>query len=64
MFETYTDHDHRHHTTHLTQTLVVQALIVLAVAAIILWAAFFAEYAPLHDAFHALRHALYVIPCH
>ena len=59
-----TEHQYETPTINLTQTVVIQMAIVLFVAAIILWALLFTEYAALHDPFHALRHALYVIPCH
>lgn len=64
MYETDYKHQHRARAITLTQTMVVQAAIVLAVAAIVLWALFFANYLPLHDSFHELRHALFIIPCH
>ncbi|MCZ7570884.1 MAG: CbtB-domain containing protein [Ardenticatenaceae bacterium] len=64
MYETHHEHQHVTRTLTLTQTMVVQAAIVLVVAAIVLWALLFANYLPLHDSFHALRHALYIIPCH
>jgi cobalt transporter subunit CbtB len=38
--------------------------IVLALAAVVLWAVFLSNYPPIHDAFHELRHSMYVIPCH
>lgn len=64
MYDTHTHHDHTTDVTTLTQHVAVQIGIVLLVTAIVLWAVFLANYPPVHDTFHELRHALYVIPCH
>ena len=62
MFENV--HKYTTQTFGLTLNAVVQMSIVLAVVAIVVWAMLFTNYAPVHDFFHELRHALYVIPCH
>ena len=46
------------------QHAVVQMAIVLFVVGIVVWAILFTNYPPLHDPFHELRHALYIVPCH
>ena len=52
----------------LTQTLnvstLMKGLIILAILGIVLHAVLFTTYAPVHDAFHELRHSLMIIPCH
>lgn len=59
-------HQHRFTTPSLTLTrsVTLQMAVVLALAAVALWAAFFANYPPVHDAFHGLRHSMYIVPCH
>jgi cobalt transporter subunit CbtB len=59
-------HQHEFTTPSLTLTrnVTVQMAIVLALAAVVLWAVFLSNYPPIHDAFHELRHSMYVIPCH
>ena len=51
-------------TINISLNMLVQIAIVLAVVALVVWAMLFANYPPAHDFFHALRHSLYVIPCH
>lgn len=48
----------------ITLHIFSQLLVVLTVVAIVAWAVLFSEYPAVHDFFHALRHSLYVIPCH
>ncbi len=55
---------HTRSQAHLMQHAWVQIVLVLAVVGVVLWAMFMANYPPVHDAFHELRHALYIIPCH
>jgi hypothetical protein len=37
---------------------------LLFLVGLVLWTALFTSYPLLHDPLHALRHALYLIPCH
>jgi hypothetical protein len=48
----------------ITLNVFSQMIVVVAVVAVVVWAMLFTEYLPVHDAFHELRHSLYVIPCH
>jgi hypothetical protein len=48
----------------ITLNVFTQIGLVLLVAAVVIWAVFFATYPPIHDFFHELRHSLYVIACH
>ncbi len=58
------EHQHQSQTLTLTHHLFVQAAIVVVLVALVLWAVLFTNYPPLHDSFHQLRHALYIVPCH
>lgn len=58
--ETQTEHAQ----SHIWEHAFVQMALVLVIVGIVLWAVLFTNYPPLHDAFHELRHALYVVPCH
>lgn len=58
--ETHTEQAHQHMWEHA----LVQMSVVLVIVGIVLWAVLFTNYPPLHDTFHELRHALYVVPCH
>jgi hypothetical protein len=49
---------------HALSSLTVQVSALVFLVAIVLWTALFTSYAPVHDSLHALRHALYLIPCH
>jgi hypothetical protein len=62
MFETLNEYSNQ--TFGITLNAFVQISLVLMVVAVVVWAVFFAEYPPVHDLFHELRHSLYVIPCH
>ena len=62
MYKTLNEYSYQ--TIGITLNAFVQVTIVLAVVALVLWAVLFANYPPLHDTFHELRHSLYVIPCH
>ena len=59
-----TIHDLSHQTVGISLSIFAQVSIVLAVVGLVLWAVLFTTYMPVHDFFHPLRHALYVIPCH
>lgn len=62
MYQTLNEYSKR--TIGFTLNTVAQVSLVLLVVGIVLWAVLFAEYPPVHDVFHELRHSLYVIPCH
>lgn len=48
----------------ITLNLTIQVAILLALSALIIWTLLFSSYPAVHDPLHALRHALYLIPCH
>jgi hypothetical protein len=48
----------------LNLSVLSQALILLAISGIVLYAVFFATYPDVHDYFHELRHGMMMIPCH
>jgi hypothetical protein len=54
----------RRRLVHALSSLTVQLTALVFLVAIVLWTALFTSYAPVHDSLHALRHALYLIPCH
>lgn len=45
-------------------SLTVQLTTLVMLVGLVLWTMLFTSYAPVHDTLHALRHALYLIPCH
>jgi hypothetical protein len=45
-------------------SLTVQLAALVLLVALVVWTALFTSYAPVHDGLHALRHALYLVPCH
>lgn len=49
---------------HLFATLTFQLTSLMFLVSLVMWAALFTSYAPVHDSLHALRHALFLIPCH
>jgi hypothetical protein len=49
---------------HVLSSLTVQLTALLFLVGLVLWTALFTNYPLVHDNLHALRHALYVIPCH
>ncbi|MEA2250220.1 MAG: hypothetical protein QOI62_3190 [Solirubrobacteraceae bacterium] len=49
---------------HALSSVTAQLLALMFLVALVLWTALFTSYAPVHDSLHALRHALYLIPCH
>ena len=51
-------------TTTLTLALFMQAIIFLSITGLVLWTMLMTPYGTVHDPFHLLRHALYLIPCH
>lgn len=48
----------------MLSSLTVQLAALAFLAALVLWTLLFSSYAPVHDSMHALRHALYLVPCH
>lgn len=55
---------HRTRLAHALSSLTVQLLALVFLVGLVLWTLLFANYAPLHDPLHALRHVLYLVPCH
>ncbi len=55
-------HVHEHFQIHLN--LKAQLTILLTLTGLVLYTVFFSTIPVVHDAFHALRHALAIIPCH
>ncbi|MAG36859.1 MAG: hypothetical protein CL878_11545 [Dehalococcoidia bacterium] len=51
-------------TSTISLTLVIQAVVFLAIVGLVIWTVLMTPYGNVHDPFHALRHALYIIPCH
>lgn len=51
-------------TATVSLTLVIQAIIFLAIVGLMIWVCLMTPYGNVHDPFHVLRHALYIIPCH
>ncbi len=49
---------------NFTLSLTAQISLLLFTAMLIIWTALFSSYPAVHDAVHALRHALYLISCH
>jgi hypothetical protein len=49
---------------HALSSLTVQLMSLVFLVGLVLWTLLFTNYAPVHDSLHALRHALYLIPCH
>jgi hypothetical protein len=54
----------RTHVRHALGSLTVQLTALVFLVALVLWTVLFMSYGPVHDTLHALRHALYLIPCH
>lgn len=51
-------------TTTISLSLVLQITVLLVLTGLVIWALLFSSYPAIHDPVHALRHALYLIPCH
>jgi len=51
-------------TANISISLVLQAVIFVTMVGLVLWTMLFTPYGNIHDPLHALRHALYLIPCH
>ncbi|MBI3360148.1 MAG: CbtB-domain containing protein [Chloroflexi bacterium] len=45
-------------------SLTAQITLFLFLSMLVIWTLLFSSYPAVHDPFHALRHALYLIPCH
>lgn len=59
-------HEHAHDTqlAHALSSLTLQLMALVFLVGLVLFTLLFTNYAPLHDPLHALRHTLYLIPCH
>lgn len=59
-------HEHARRTRFVSafSSLTLQLTTLVMLVALVLWTMLFTSYAPVHDALHALRHALWLIPCH
>ena len=55
---------HARRIAHITRSLVVQFTALVFLVSILLWTMLFTGYGPVHDSLHALRHSLFLIPCH
>ena len=51
-------------TATISLNLVLQITVLLLLTGIVIWTLLFSGIPNLHDPVHALRHALYMIPCH
>jgi hypothetical protein len=55
---------HQNLLLHALSSLTVQLTALVFLVGLVLWTLLFSSYAPVHDSMHALRHALYLVPCH
>lgn len=61
---------HAHRVAHvtrlayLTRSLTMQLTALVFLVSVLVWTVLFTGYGAVHDPLHALRHALFVIPCH
>lgn len=62
MTETLNEQSHESSNVFVNQ--VNQVLIFFGLLSVVLFTLLFTTYAPVHDFFHGLRHALMIIPCH
>lgn len=51
-------------TATISLNLVLQVTVLLMLTGLVIWTLLFSSYPAIHDPVHALRHALYLIPCH
>lgn len=51
-------------TATISINLVLQITVLLLLTGLVIWTLLFSSYPAIHDPVHALRHALYLIPCH
>ena len=51
-------------TATISLNLVLQITVLLVLTGLVIWTLLFSSYPAIHDPVHALRHALYLIPCH
>ena len=49
---------------YLTRSLTVQFTALVFLVGVLVWTVLFTGYGAVHDPLHALRHALFMIPCH
>lgn len=57
-------HSHDYATDNVFLNRASQVLIFFGLLSVVLFTLLFTTYAPVHDFFHGLRHALMIIPCH
>ena len=62
MFQTLNEYSTQ--TFGIALNAFIQITLFVAIVTLVVWAVLFSNYPPVHDFFHELRHALYVIPCH
>lgn len=55
---------HQNRLLHALSSLTFQLMALMFLVGLVLWTALFTSYPLVHDSLHALRHALYLIPCH
>ena len=51
-------------TATISVNLMIQITVLLLLTSIVIWTLLFSGIPNIHDPVHALRHALYMIPCH
>ena len=51
-------------TATVTTTVLIQVGLLLLLAAMVLFTILFTPFPGIHDAFHELRHSLYIVACH
>jgi hypothetical protein len=55
---------HANRLAYLIRSLTVQLTALVFLVSVLIWTVLFTGYSAIHDPLHALRHALYLIPCH
>lgn len=55
---------HARRLAYLTRSLTVQFTALVFLVGVLIWTVLFTGYGAVHDPLHALRHALFLIPCH
>jgi cobalt transporter subunit CbtB len=51
-------------TATISLNLMLQITVLLLLTGVVIWTLLFSGIPNIHDPVHALRHALYMIPCH
>ncbi|MFB6344268.1 MAG: CbtB-domain containing protein [bacterium] len=57
-------HSHDHATDNVFLNRASQVLIFFGLLSVVLFTLLLTTYAPVHDFFHGIRHALMIVPCH